>query len=574
MDKPDTTPFGLFDGLTKKADDQSAGWWSSILQLVRPTFLLLATLELCWAAAIWAFEKDSLNGLAVEIIKKIMFIGFFFSLLQFAPQWIPSLVGSFQQVGLQVSGMDANSLSTDNIINLGLATAGKLFGTSIAVAIPLWTLPEEVMGFSIPGVNTAYTAANLEMTLCIYVCIGVVISYVIVAAQFFTLKLESSILIAAGVIFLGLGSSSWTKEYVSKYLNYVMTVGVRFLVLILVLSITLSAIANMPPAPALDIVDALKLLAAAILQAFLAMKAPDMASALLSGGIGLSAGAAAHGARSGMGMLTGTVGRLASAAQGLGNVAKAVSAGRDLAKQEGKSGAAATLGGLGAAAQEAQRQLPGKLMDGMKGRGSSLNGHGGFGGRGQNPGLFDLTKQSLQQGLRQSPQQSANVGQGGASFGGGSSGVGVGGGAGESAGGKPGSSPGTRVDVESAASAPGASGSSPGKGVDAESAASTPGESERSRPPSYREGAPSPTVDDEAVSILDGPAGLSRTGPPTGARQTSLSADAPTASTAVAPTPAVAPTSSLRRASGASRGTQPQPQPPSRRPGPGPSGNN
>ncbi len=518
--------FNLFDPLTQSADQQSRSWMSTMLGLVRPTFLLLATIEICWAAAIWAFEKDNLNSLAVEIIKKIMFIGFFFALLQFAPDWIPSLVNSFQVAGQAASGTSTNTLSTDSIIAMGLSQAGKLFGASLGVAAPLWAVPQEALGNTIPGAFVAPATATLEMTVCAYVCIGVMISYVIVAAQFFTLKLESSILIGAGAIFLGLGSSSWTKEYVSKYLNYVVNVGVRFLVLILVLSITLNAVGNMPVAPSIDIVDTMKLLAAAILQAILGMKAPEMAGALLSGGIGLSAGSAAQGARSGIGMATGTVGRLASAVQGAGNLAKAVSAGRQLAKQEGKSGTGASLSGLGAAAREAGRMLPGKLMDAIKGKGSAGGGYGGSGvgpggvgsGRGQNPGLFDMTKQNLRERAN-GGQAGAGGGLGGGGGSGGAGGDAGGGGVGDSAGGKLGLSSAAKVDSEILAS----SLSSELTESDTDSVSGSP-------PPSYRSGAISP--------VFEAP----------GARPTSL-----------------------RRATGASTGGQSQSQPLTPRPGSGPS---
>src|SRR5581483_169665 len=268
-----TADFTLFDSLEADAQNRSNSWFSTILGLVRPTFLMLGTIEICWAAAVWAFEKDNLSSLAVEVIKKIMFIGFFFTLLQYAPQWIPTIVASFAEAGATAAG--TGNVTTDSIIATGLAMIKLIWSQAPTLTDP----------FSL-------IAALGKMLVAALVTIGIVIAYVILAAQYFTLKIESYILFAAGAIFLGLGSSSWTKEYVSKYLNYAINVGVRLLVLILILSLVASAVAQMGNSFTFDYVPLLTLLAASLLQAILGMKAPEMAGALLSGGIGLHAGSA------------------------------------------------------------------------------------------------------------------------------------------------------------------------------------------------------------------------------------------------------------------------------------------
>ena len=381
--------FSLFDPLVNTTQTQSFGWFNSIQGMVQTTFTLLGTIEICWAAAIWAFEKDSLNSLTVEVIKKLMFIGFFYTLLQYAGSWIPAIMQTFEFVGTTAAGLDT-TISTDSIIGDGLSLAGKLFGASIAIAVPLWAIPEEEAGFTIPGVEIGYMTADCEMILCIIVCIAVVIAYVIVAAQFFTAKVESYVLFAAGAIFLGLGSNSFTKEYTSKYISYAIHAGMRMLVLILILSITLNSVKSVGTPPGLDIPGMLTLLAAAVLQAILAMRAPDMASALMSGGgIGLSAGSALGAARGAVTAEMGAIAKIASAGQGASNLGKAVQAGHKLQQDDGKSGAAAMLGGLRAVAGEVAKAAPGHLMSSIK-----RHGQGGIFGAGQNPGGFGAGQNS------------------------------------------------------------------------------------------------------------------------------------------------------------------------------------
>jgi type IV secretion system protein TrbL len=382
--------FTLFDGLDAQAEGLSNSWFSSILSVVRPTFMLLGTIEICWAAAIWAFEKDSLNSLAVEIIKKIMFIGFFFSLLQFAPDWIPRIVDTFQQVGEEAAG--AHSLSTDEILSLGLGVIGNIWTNTLASLAPLMLVPADIAGTSNPLAYTAMVFTIAKLILTAIATVVVVIAFTVVAAQYFTLKIESYVLFAAGAIFLGLGSSSWTKEYVSKYLNYAINVGVRLLVLILILSITLRAVGDMGNNFSFDFKPLLAVMGAAVLQAILGMRAPEMAGALLNGGVGLSAGSAKGAASSVAGSARSIAGTVASGVQGMGNLAKAVSAGRDIAKQEGKTGSAATVSGLGKAAAQVGKELPKSLKNAVKDKSGQGKGAGGGSG---GPGIFDRAKQSL-----------------------------------------------------------------------------------------------------------------------------------------------------------------------------------
>jgi len=396
--------FTLFDSIDTEAKAQSSTWFNTILGLVKPTFLALATIEICWAATIWALEKDNLNSLAVEFIKKIMFIGFFYALLQYAPEWIPTITGTFQQVGQTAARTSA--VTTDGIIALSLAVIELVWSKAPTGG---WTDILSHLG---------------QIFIACFASIGIVIAYVVVAAQYFTLKIESYILFAAGAIFLGLGSSSWTKEYVSKYLNYAINVGVRLLVLILILSLTLSAVTKKGDSFEFEYPRLLELLAIAILQAILSIKAPEMAGALLNGGIGLSAGSAMGAGSSAFSTMKMAAGAAAggaglalgagmSAVQGIGNMRKAIGAGREIAKQEGKSGVSATLSGLGKATAQAGREggqmlvgavkaLPGKLRD--AGKGNTKTAHG------TNPGLFDRTKKTLEDRANNSAAEKAGGG--------------------------------------------------------------------------------------------------------------------------------------------------------------------
>jgi len=404
-----TAAFSLFDKLDSDARITAGQWQTTIQGLVINTFRILAVIELCWAAAIWAFEKDSLNSLAVEFIKKIMFISFFYMLLTYAPLSIQLIPDTFRSIGEQAT--QNNSISTDSIIADGLAFIKFVWAQA-------------------PHGFFAVLSHLGQILVACFVSLGILIAYVIIAAQYFTLQVESYVLFAAGAVFLGLGSSTWTKEYVSKYLNYAINVGIRLLVLILVLDLTIGVVNDVLQGFTFDFVPLLTLLAFAVLQAIMAIKAPEMAGSLLSGGPGLTAGGATGAGSSALGGLKATVGAAAGAAmgslraavsagQGASNLRQAVGAGKALAEKQGKTG---TLAGLGAAGAAVAQQMPRRLMNAVKGKpgGYGLDQPDQGGGMGRsggnnvgraagnelgggmparNPGMFDIARQSLKQQL-------------------------------------------------------------------------------------------------------------------------------------------------------------------------------
>jgi type IV secretion system protein TrbL len=351
--------FHLFDPIEGTARNDSANWFTVIQGLVRPTFLALATLEICWAAAVWAFEKDSLNSLSVEVIKKIMLHGFFYALLQYAPTWMPLIVASFQRAGEMAVG--APTITTDGIINMGLDVIAAIWAKTIAFILPILAVdPEEILGTANPIAYAALALGEAQYILTAITTVIIAFAYVVVAAQFFCLKLESYVLFAAGAIFLGFGSSSWTRDYVTKYLNYAINVGVRLLVMILILSLTLDAVSRMSSGFAFDYAALFGVMAAAVLQAILAIKAPDMAGALMNGSPGLTAGGifntvlntVAQMRMAGMGGAGGAARGAGHGPQGAGHgsqgLGHAVNAGRGSGHPHpDRSAAAHMVGGLG-----------------------------------------------------------------------------------------------------------------------------------------------------------------------------------------------------------------------------------
>jgi type IV secretion system protein TrbL len=391
--------FTLFDDIDNNIQNTSTGWARTIAFLVNNTFIILGTLEMIWAAVLWAFEKDTLNGLAMELIKKLMATGFFAALLQNAPDWIPLIINSFISAGEQAGG--TGPISTDAILTQGLNLIIEMWLALLPMTmLSLDADPEEIVGNANPLAWGALVLAGAAFFSTIVTSVIIAISYVIVAAQYFMLRVESWVLFAAGIIFLGLGAASWTRDYATKYLNFAITCGVRYLVLILILSLTLDRVqataGNFIPLftpVSFNFADMFDTIVAAVLQAILALKAPEMAGSLMNGGASLTAGtpmqqaltmynyysmlrgqppiggSTGHAAgRAGAGGGHGGGGSGGGGASGPGGLRHAVSPGgnvgpRGIHGPEDRSASIAGLGGLGNAAR-AGAAVPGAINPG------------------------------------------------------------------------------------------------------------------------------------------------------------------------------------------------------------------
>jgi P-type conjugative transfer protein TrbL len=344
--------FTFFDPFDAIAKGQGTTFMNKITALVTNTFWILAVIELAWSASLWVIEKDNMNALMAEMLQKIMFIAFFFLLLQKGPEWFPIIIDSFRDAGQQTIGnvvtnadgsLSGAPLSPDTIVATGFATVNVIWANSpfkkleeyknaglgaffskknpvkmcmAAVNIGAWAVK---VAFNVIKIFTpdaiddildAIVDAPCRVFVFLYylpqiVCallatVVVAVAHVVIAVQLLALNIESYVLLAAGAIFLGLGSSRWTNEYTTKLFSYALNVGFRLLVLILVLGLTKDLVTDaLKEGFEFEIVPLLKLAGLSLLQMLLAIKAPDMANALMSGGSsGMSVGGMVESVRS------------------------------------------------------------------------------------------------------------------------------------------------------------------------------------------------------------------------------------------------------------------------------------
>ena len=296
----------ILDGIADSYEAAATGWMGPMLAYANRLFALLLTIELAVTGTKYVLEKDDTRTLIAALVSKILGVGFFYALLQFAPTWIPALMNSFRDAGATVGG--ATVLSPSAVFARGLNF----------VIIIFKSISDMDMWDAIGVVLAALPAA-----------VFIIIAFVVVAGQLLVTLIESYFVISAAVIFLGFGGSRWTQDFVQKYLGYAISVGVKLMTIYLLIgaSNTLftgwADLLSSSTSGLQFIINAWVVMGGAAFFAFLAWMIPSLASSMLSGAPSLTGGAAAGVIG---GMVAGGLGAAATAAKGVGKVAEAAGA--------------------------------------------------------------------------------------------------------------------------------------------------------------------------------------------------------------------------------------------------------
>ncbi|ODT13748.1 MAG: P-type conjugative transfer protein TrbL, partial [Kaistia sp. SCN 65-12] len=192
----------LLTNLENEIASASQGWESTVMQAARSLFWILAGIELGIAAVWLALSSASLDTWFAELVRRILFIGLFIFILEQGPGFARAVVDSLFQIGA-----GGGSASPANVFNAGLQVASEM---------------SEKARFGLFEDNALAIAAVFAMVI-------VVISFSLVAAIFVAVMAEMYVGLLAGMIMLGLGGSSFTKDFAVRYLVYAFSVGMKLM---------------------------------------------------------------------------------------------------------------------------------------------------------------------------------------------------------------------------------------------------------------------------------------------------------------------------------------------------------
>ena len=340
---------GAVSNLENQISAAAKSWQTTITDAARRLFWLLAFIEIGIAAVWLALQSSSMDSWIAEIVRRIMFVGFFLFVLEQGPALAKAIVESLMKIGSQ-----GGSASAADMFNLGLTV-----GSNVASKAKF-------------GLWDGDIALGLALVLSAVVVIFV---FAIIAAMLVAAMAEMYIGLVLGMIMLGLGGSSFTKDWAVRYLVYAFSIGMKLMALVMIAFIGQTVLQGFVKTAATDFLMALSVAAVAVVLLAIAWHVPQIIGGVVQGAS----------VSNGMEVIraAGHAGSFAAAALGgaVGAGAVVRSASNAASAQGGGFGAAAmaALRAVGSAAADKAMHAPGARASGtlglanekLKGRGNA-----------------------------------------------------------------------------------------------------------------------------------------------------------------------------------------------------------
>lgn len=348
--------------------------WQSIMQTAATDlFYVLAAVEFSVLFLNHVLQKRGHEDLFGGIIKKVVTLGFFLTLLDNSGTWIPDIINGLAggAHALGVTAVTPGQIATEALqafLGIVLSPAAAAIHNVGNTVSDIWNFNFSA-AFSSAGKTIASSdPASLLVETLLAGIIGLLagLGILVMALEFLMVQIESYLVIALGVIMLAGGGLRWTAKYVGSYFDYAINVGVRLFILTALAYLVTYSIVPLIQTILENVTNPLQagfevLILGAVI-ALLAKKASSIASSLLSGTSSFSGGELA---KEGAMIGAGTV------AVGAGGVALGVGAAGGLASGGLSAAASAGQGAAGGAGSFAGGGLAGGSLAGAAGAGEA-----------------------------------------------------------------------------------------------------------------------------------------------------------------------------------------------------------
>lgn len=306
---------GVLDSMLAHFVNASTGQMAIAQGFAKKIFLSLAALDMALFAGKKLLTSGDLSDWFGGITLKVFTYGFFWTFIQMAPTWIPTITASFAAMGTAIGG-GATAITPSGVMDLGFVAADAIWKAWDPSANPLSWGSDLIMSIVVVG--------SLLFTM---------IAFMLVALQLLMTQIEFALISGVGLVQLGMSGASFTTMFSEKYFGYIVSTGIKLMMIFVIAGLgtqisqgEVDLIASyqssgnhIPP------VNLLMSSVVMLMYGAMAMQIPSVAGALMNGSPSMSAGGIAGGA-----------------AAVAGGVAGAAMAGAGLAA--GAAGAGGTVG--------------------------------------------------------------------------------------------------------------------------------------------------------------------------------------------------------------------------------------
>lgn len=241
-------------------------------------FGILAVMSFSWQMAQAVNRHFSLTEILGELIRSIIFFGFYFWLLQDGPHLATAIIDSLRMIGAQAAGVDKIFYPSD-LVDIGFVIYDIAQGN-----LDIWSVTS--IAAYIISLIVLIIFALIGINMLLQLCSAWVLAY-------------------AGIFFLGFGGSKWTSDMAVNYFKTVLGLGASLMTMTLLIgigtSIVTESIGQMDTSGAQNLTEMAVLLITSITLFMLVDKLPSMVAGIINGASIGSTGIGAFGAGAAIG---------------------------------------------------------------------------------------------------------------------------------------------------------------------------------------------------------------------------------------------------------------------------------
>ena len=261
--------------------DSSLTFYAALQGVAISLLFKLLLVEMSWASIKWVLERKPFEELMSHWVSAVFPPLFFVLVIKKGAEWFTLILETFAFFGSKGSGLDIGSAALDPgiILERGIQLQNQIVSQFNDIA----------------GTGGIAALQNFFPSLLLMgVCMIILLSFALMAANAFLIFAEAYLLIGVSPILLAFAGMRWTRDIAPKTFNSMIACGVKILVLMLLMSI----ITKLVPIWAAEAADwslgnwspLWRVAFSAAGCAFLAWKAPQIAANAISGTSSLTAG--------------------------------------------------------------------------------------------------------------------------------------------------------------------------------------------------------------------------------------------------------------------------------------------
>lgn len=315
----DTVNSDIIAQVVKSFADKTENWTNIAVKYARLLFYWCAVLQLGLLGYEVALGGADIGTTFKKLCMAVFTGGFFFAVITHYSEWSRNIINGMMSIAGEMGGIENSS---DNAFKMGIELCSDIWAR-------------------IDGLSMRKIGLIFAMVTALFITI---ICFCLITAQVIFIKCEAFVAMLAACILLGFGTLSIMRDYAVNVLRYILAVAFKLFVMQLVIGIGYSFLKE-AVTPQADLPSVCVIIGASIVLLALVKSLPDtvagiiqgshigsgvalqstaaaVGGAMIGGAVGAAAGAnnvrlasqlASEQGKTGMGMVTGTAGNLASA---------------------------------------------------------------------------------------------------------------------------------------------------------------------------------------------------------------------------------------------------------------------